>query len=351
MHDYIIVGGGICGSFLSYYLMKAGQTVLVIDRAAPHTASKVASGIINPVTGRRIVKTWLIDEVMPFALAAYTEMGSLIKQSLIRQCNVIDFFATPQMKDAFVSRMQEEPSLLQIPLSNERWNETFRFNYGAGEINPCYLTDIQTMLSHWRRYLQTHHALLEESFDISDCKTTPDEVQYRDLKAGKIIFCEGAAGTGNPYFDKLPYALNKGEALIAHIPGLSQHHIYKQGISIVPWKEKDLFWIGSNYLWEYEDVLPSAQFRQKTEAQLSYWLKLPVTIVNHVAAERPANVERRPFVGVHPLYPSVGILNGMGTKGCSLAPYFSHQLAEHLVNHTPITPLADVQRFSRILSR
>ena len=55
--DYIVLGQGISGSFLSYYLIKAGKKVLVIDESKPFTASKIASGVINPVTGRRVVQT------------------------------------------------------------------------------------------------------------------------------------------------------------------------------------------------------------------------------------------------------------------------------------------------------
>jgi len=66
---------------------------------------------------------------------------------------------------------------------------------------------------------------------------------------------------------------------------------------------------------------------------------------------RPATLERRPFVGLHPLYPNVGILNGMGTKGCSLAPFFAKQLTGLLVSNTAIEPDADIKRFSRILSK
>jgi len=59
--DYLIIGQGICGTFLSWYLRKAGISFIVIDEPRPDTASRVAAGIINPVTGRRIVKTWLIN--------------------------------------------------------------------------------------------------------------------------------------------------------------------------------------------------------------------------------------------------------------------------------------------------
>lgn len=349
--DYIILGQGISGTFLSYYLLKAGKKILVIDAPQPSTASKIASGVINPVTGRRIVKTWLIDELLPFCWNAYTEIGNLLNELLIRQCNVLDFHPTPQMQEAFNSRLSEEKVLLRVPDNQAGWQQYFRFNYGIGEVDPCWLIDLQTLLPSWRQYLAAHNALSEDFFDWEQCKIDNNEVQYKGVTASKVLCCEGAAGIDNPYFKLLPFALNKGEAIIAHIPNLPATNIYKQGISLVPWNEEDVFWIGSTYEWNYADVLPSLAFKNKVEAQLNYWLKLPYTFIDHVASERPANVERRPFVGLHPNYPALGILNGMGTKGCSLAPYFAQQLADHLTTGTIIEPLANVQRFTRVLNR
>jgi hypothetical protein len=54
---------------------------------------------------------------------------------------------------------------------------------------------------------------------------------------------------------------------------------------------------------------------------------------------------------LHPQFPSLGILNGMGTKGSSLAPFFANQLAQHLVHGFPIMEEADVKRFSKILTK
>ncbi|HMH31943.1 MAG TPA: hypothetical protein VK543_02880, partial [Puia sp.] len=64
-----------------------------------------------------------------------------------------------------------------------------------------------------------------------------------------------------------------------------------------------------------------------------------------------ATLERRPFVGFHPLKKNIGILNGMGTKGCSLAPFFASQLVQHIRHQSAIIPEAGVQRFSNILGR
>ena len=136
-----------------------------------------------------------------------------------------------------------------------------------------------------------------------------------------------------------------------NIPGLSTGHIYKFRHTLIPIEPAEhLFWFGSSYEWTYENDLPSEHFRKHAEAELKRFLKLPFTIVDHQAAIRAANVERRPFVGLHPHHPSVGILNGMGAKGCSLGPYFAHQLSEHLVHQNSLLPAVDVKRFERILA-
>jgi hypothetical protein len=40
----------------------------------------------------------------------------------------------------------------------------------------------------------------------------------------------------------------------------------------------------------------------------------------------------------------------MGTKGCSLAPYFAKQLIDHIEQGSTIEPEADIKRFTSILS-
>lgn len=348
--DYIIIGQGISGTFLSRDLLKAGKTVLVIDEGKPFTASKVASGLINPITGRRLVRTWEIEKLLPFAVNAYTEWGKELYVSLVQQCNILDFHRTPQMVLAFAERQPMEKEYLRIPNNSNQWKEYFNYDFSIGEIDPCWLIDINTLLSKWRLHLLQKALLLEEIFQWEDCTLSNDHIIYKNIIAQKIIFCEGVAGFDNPYFNLLPYARNKGQAMIVKIPGLPRTNIFKQGINIVPWKE-DLFWIGSNYEWDFTDTNPSPDFRKKTGEQLRHWLKLPYEVVDHIASERPANMERRPFVGLHPVTASVGVFNGMGTKGCSLVPYFSQEFANHLALNTPLNQQIDVRRFSKILSR
>jgi glycine/D-amino acid oxidase-like deaminating enzyme len=347
--DYLIIGQGICGTFLSRALLKKGKKVLVIDEPRPFSSTKVASGVINPVTGRRMVKTWMIDELLPFAEREYTQFSQELGVELMKQSDLLMFHPTLQMQTAFEERYNADKEYLEKE-SSEAWKQYFHFNYGIGKVTSCLLVDLNSMLDKWRAYLKKEGSLIEENFDNELLSFDDSSVIYRNITAEKIIFCNGTDAFQLPYFHLLPYAKNKGEVIIAAIPGLPAGNIYKQGLTIVPWKN-DLFWIGSSYEWEFADLQPTERFRRRTEEQLKSWLKLPFTIVDHMAAERPATLERRPFVGIHPVHSSIGIFNGMGTKGCSLAPYFAAALARHLVYNQPITPEADVQRFKRILSK
>lgn len=348
--DYLIVGQGISGTLLSRSLIKEGKKVLVVDDGNTSSASKVASGIINPVTGKRLVKTWMIDEFMPFAIHVYREIENEFGISIISQCNILDFHLSRDAENIFNERSGEEKEYLQWVKDQEHWAEYFRFNYGIGEIAPCLLVDIRAMLNAWRDHLLKNDTLLQEEFSLSDCIIKEDIISYKNITAQKIIFCDGAVYAENPYFNRLPWSKDKGEALIASIPGLPANNIYRQGINIVPW-HSGLFWVGATHDWKFTDMQPSLSFLKKTEEQLDYWLKLPYKIVDHLVAARPTNIERRPFVGLHPGMPSVGIFNGMGTKGCSVAPYFAHQFAQYLVHNTPLLPEVDIKRFNRILSR
>lgn len=342
----LIIGQGLCGSWLSYYLKKAGVSFLVMDDAQTQTASKIASGIINPVTGRRLVKTWMIDELMPFAVDAYQQINT----DLIRSCPVLDFFSAPDVELAFKKRVNEGADYLKLVTEKDEWRTLFNFPFGAGIIEPCWLADVSAFLQICKNKLQQDNLLLEEIFSEEELIITPDNVQYKNIHADKIIYCNGIQAAESTCFNRLPFAPNKGEALIVSIPDLQPNFIYKKGMSLVPWQPGQ-WWVGSSYQWNFDNINPTDSFRQSAESWLRNFCKLPFAVLNHVAAVRPATVERRPFVGFHSLHKNVGILNGMGTKGVSLAPFFAKQLAENIASGKEIIAEVDVKRFAKVLSR
>jgi glycine/D-amino acid oxidase-like deaminating enzyme len=351
--DYLILGQGISGTFLSFFLFQEGQTFRVIDEYRPASASRVSSGVINPVTGRRVVRTWMADDIIPFAKKSYHRLGHFLGlENVAKENSIFDFVPTPQMLEAFHKRITDEKeAFLEFFEFKDKLREQFDFPFEVVEIKSSLNINMWELLIAWRNYLKKYDLLIEKKFLWDECKVDADHIEYHGVKAKKIICCEGSEALNNPYFNILPFAFNKGEALIVSIPGLSKEHIYKMKYTIVPLAEKDLFWVGSEYERNYADDKPSQMFRTLLENYLQHWLKIPFTIVDHIASIRPANIERRPFVGLHPVYKSIGILNGMGSKGASLAPFFAYQLTHHLVNGMGIELLANVNRFKNILSR
>ena len=345
---YLIIGQGIVGSWMSYHLDKANINYRIVNDESMPSASSVASGVMNPVTGRRIVQTWMIETLLPYAVNAYSAIQEKLDIQIIQKAPVILLHPSAQMKESFHYRMTHENVYL-IQQDSAQWTPYFKTPFGVGGIDECYWLDINKMTQAWKNYLVSSEHYINAHFDINELVLHKNKVQWKNIEAEKIIFCDGITSMQNPYFNKLPFAPNKGEALIVKIPGLPNEHIYKNNISVIPWKD-NLFWVGSNYEWTFEDIAPTAAFKEKMIQSLDQFLQLPYEIVDHIVGIRPTNTQRRPFVGIHPTYSQLAICNGMGTKGCSLSPYFTAQLLAHLEFGSPIEAEASIARFASIFT-
>jgi hypothetical protein len=274
----------------------------------------------------------------------YEALEKKLGTSIVKQCNIINFHASEQMQKAFEDRIAENPTYLSTqPLPNTI-AAAFEAPFGHTVIDPCWLVNLENLLHYWRQNLIEKKAFVEDVFDFKKLESKADHIVYDKYTANKIIFCEGAKGQENPYFKQLPFAPNKGEALLVKINDLDNRYIYKKAVSIVPWKNA-VFWVGSNYEWDNYNDDPSPSFKEKTITALNEWLTIPYEVIDHIAGIRPANTQRRPFIGMHPVFKNIGIFNGMGTKGCSLAPYFAEQMTKHILNQTPIDNEATIDRF------
>jgi glycine/D-amino acid oxidase-like deaminating enzyme len=347
----LLIGQGISGTWLSYYLERAGIDFFVIDDDYENAPSKRAAGLINPVTGRRHVKVWLAEEILPFTLNAYREIGNLLGVSALTEKTIIDFFPSPQMRISFAERVAEKADFVSMYEKPGEYTPYFNYEFGYGQISPAYTAQLENVLPAWRQHLLQQNKVAEEKFDLQHLQIQAEGILYRNIRAKKIIFCDGNSCASNPFFKNLPFVPNKGEAITLNIPNLPSDKIYKKGMTLAPLSPPGQWWIGSTYQWEFENEKPTAEFKIKVEQLLNQWLKMPYIITGHYAAVRPATLQRRPFVGFHPQHPVVGVFNGMGTKGCSLAPYFAKQLVDCILYNNPIHPEASIERYARILSK
>lgn len=342
--DYIVVGQGIAGSLLSWFLLQAGKTVLVVDAYDANSASRIAGGLVNPITGRKFVKTWLADELLPLATSTYKNIEQELGDSFYKSIPIVHVFdSIKQQNDWSVRCATAEYKTYLAKETILRFDSSkVKNELGAFEIGGAYKLDTIKFLNLYRSHLKNKGALLEEQFDYAALKVS-EYIHYKEYTAGKIIFCEGIAGKENPYFNTLPFTPAKGECLHVVIEDFYNDKVLKDEVAIMPIADNS-YYIGATHEQYFTTTDSTEKGKAELEEKLGRILSSPYQITAHLSAVRPATKHRRPFVGMHPQHGNVGILNGLGTKGVSLAPYFAQQLVRHLLYGAAISAEVDIAK-------
>jgi len=71
MKRFVIVGQGLAGTCLAWALKEKGADFLLIDREVAAGSSRVAAGLVNPVTGKGINPSWRVGEYLNLAVDFY----------------------------------------------------------------------------------------------------------------------------------------------------------------------------------------------------------------------------------------------------------------------------------------
>jgi len=343
---YLIVGQGIAGSMLAWFLEKAGESFILIDNNHKHSASKIAAGIINPITGRRFVKSWMIEEFLPFAKETYQAIEKELGIKVWKDMDIIRFFLNNAEGNNWLSKTTWEgyDKFLKKEKEAAYLNEIIYDEMGYGTVMGAKV-NLGILVKAFQKYFREKEQIREEVFDYQLLEIEENHVKYKDILAKKVIFCEGYRAFKNPWFAHLPYESAKGEALILRIPSLKTPDIIKKHFFIVP-LENNLFWFGSNYEWEDLTDKPTEVGKEYLIGALKDILKVDYEIVDHLAAVRPVLKDRRPALGLHPTHSTISILNGMGTKGTSIAPYWAKEMVAFLTKEKPIPAKVNVERFN-----
>lgn len=343
--DYIIVGQGIAGTVLALTLLGQGKKVLVVNNSHSGSSSKVAAGIFNPVTGKRLAKTWQGDLIFPFLHQFYRQMEQLLQVPLIYSKNIYRPFLSIEEQNAWTAKTAS-PELIQYTHTDfdTAVYSGIRNPYGGLEITQSGYVDVPVLLAAAKLYLEQHHSLAERVFAYEDIVLQNNSISWQGIQAKKILFCEGTFISENPYFNWLPFNNVKGELLTVWISGLLSKNIITRGVFVLPLTD-NLYKVGATYQWDNLNWEISRQARQELEEKLAGLIELPFETIDQQAGIRPASLDRRPFIGLHPEIESLGVFNGLGTKGISLAPYYASEFCKHLEEGKELDKETHINRY------
>lgn len=346
--DYLIVGQGIAGTILSYELRKAGCSVKVVENNKRKGSSKVAAGIFNPITGRKLVKTWFGDTLFPALHKFYPEFEQFLATKFFHSKDVYVPFDSQEKQNTWMVQAADPAYETYINgFSQDLYGDTILAPFGGMCITKAGYVAIPDMLDAYRQNLLQNDLLLEQTFDYEGIQHFENGIEWRNIEAKKIIFCDGVESAfTNPFFKWLAFKPVKGELLTVEFERVNFKHIINRGCWILPQKD-GICKVGATYDNQdlSEDITVSA--REKLLEKLAMLCTSEYKVLEQQTGIRPATYDRRPFIGTHPLYKNLAIFNGLGAKGISLAPYFAKHFAKVLIDGETLMGLVDINRVIR----
>ena len=349
--DFLIIGQGLAGSLLAWVLIQRGCRVIVADNG-DENASRVAAGIVNPVTGIRLAKTADADTLLAAAADCYARLPAVSGQSFYTGKPMIRIFRDDSELAQAVKRIKDvnyRPYLSDIAFPGQTL-DGLATPYGYCLQNQCGYLSTAPLLTCLKKIFTQHNAYRQSDvpYKAIGCNTF---VHWEDITAKQVIFCEGYRARQNPWFSWLPFRPAKGEILT-----LAQHSelpdaILNFGHWLLPLDSGEMR-TGATFDREFIDTKPTGDGRIRLLNSLKSLspdlARSPV--LRHQAGIRPCTADRYPFIGQHPDYKQLAIFNGFGSKGSLQIPWYSLRFADFLLTGKPLPASCDIQRYRTLYS-
>lgn len=346
MTEFIIVGRGLAATTLMHTFYSHGISFKAIGDADLSSSSKVAAGIWNPIVFKRLTKSWLADTLIPYLNQFYETCEIRLNKKIITQRPIIKPFTEQQEKTLWRKKAEGELESFLDPEIYE--NVTDEMNQcivanGYAKVKNSGNLNMSDFLNGSAELFREH--LVNEVFDYDQLQLLPEKVQYRQLEAKQIIFCEGYLVKNNPFFNWIPLKPAKGEVLTIEAPELQlKNAIFNRNGFIMDLSE-GIYKAGATYAWNDLSETPTPEGREELHSKIRNMIGCGYRVVKHEAGIRPSSSDRRPIIGEHPIHKQLFVFNGLGTKGVMLAPFFAENFVNFYLQREEIHMDVNVKRF------
>lgn len=357
--DVVVVGAGVIGASIAYYLAREGVTVTLLEREA------IGSGASAHATGSLSL---LGTEFAPgpsfrFALAAHQEFPELV-QCLEEETGMdLLFQRRPSLRLALD---QEEEDLIKRLLAWQQEHVAMRWIDGeevrrieprlTPNIRGAVYEDESFQLDSYRLTLALAGAAEKRGMQLqlrpvtglvtSGDSVTGVQTAAGQLSCGTVVL---AAGVWSPAFGEslkfsVPVRPLKGERLMLNYSGAPLPVLIsspKRGHMIS--RLDGMLSVGSTGGRDYDqkDLFLGAEFdRQPTETARIELMQRAVEVlpaledaelVQQLAGSRPLSPDGFPIIGPVPGWKGVVLATGHGTKGIHLGPVTGRTVAEYIL--------------------
>ncbi|HXF07156.1 MAG TPA: FAD-dependent oxidoreductase [Candidatus Acidoferrales bacterium] len=238
--DTLIVGGGLAGTLLAFELVRAGQRVRIVDSPVA-SASRAASGLMNPLTGPRLASP---PDLLPRCSAArahYDRLSRQLDHPLVSPLEIVRICRDDSERERAVGHTHA---------SRSAWTDHsivsgFKAPFGAFRIDHGWRLDLAALCSMAVRVANVGMQFDDASFDWHPILARPAPPRWRGLRVGAVVSCEGAAALNNPIWRGLPLQPDGGESLIIRMDR-DLHKAISASVTLVPLGSRR-YWLGATH--------------------------------------------------------------------------------------------------------
>ncbi|HBJ83287.1 MAG TPA: hypothetical protein DDZ88_05325 [Verrucomicrobiales bacterium] len=340
----LIIGQGLAGTALAWRLWERGVPFLIVDRDEPVTCSKVAAGLITPITGMRLTVSWRYDLFYREALRFYRACGKRLKQRFFFPRGYVRLLKNEQEIAKWHKRRRDPDMQPFLHRKTPQLNADVihQPENGFQQRHAAWL-DTNAYLESSRRFFASLDSWMKADVEPRDVHDDAEGVEWSGQRFSHVIWAQGWSAEKHPLFHWVPFQSALGTILTVQADLQGETRILNRGCWLLPRHDGTLR-AGSTYEWQFDDPhTPSADQVQKLEATLHSLLKAPAQITATQTAVRPIIKNRQALMGTHPTHPRVAFLNGLGSKGSLRSPWLARHLIEHLLDGTTIDTEMDLQ--------
>jgi len=321
----LIVGQGLAGTLLGHACERAGLAFSIVDAGHAGAASRVGAGIINPITGQRIVKSRGIDSLRAPALETYRELESVLGVPLVREMRVRRLFRDDAERRVFAEKTARGEL---APYANAGGADAEGFWIeGALRIDTAAL--IAAARARWLR----QGVLREERVGLAEA--------LRDHET--VIACTGADDADA--WGGVPCVRASGHILRVAVAGLAADVILNRGHWALPTTPGEAR-VGATYVRGAmgDAEAARAELERSAEELLG---RGAFAVIGQDSGLRVTTPDRMPIAGRDPRERRLGIFNGLGSKGALLAPWLARQWVAQLSAGAEFAAEVRPDRFGR----
>ncbi|MCO6495627.1 MAG: FAD-binding oxidoreductase [Bacteroidetes bacterium] len=322
----LVVGQGLTGSVLALQLRERGHQVWIVDEDREYTSSKVAAGLFNPLVVGRLKITWNAEELFAHFNDFYTKIEKILDTSF--------FHPMPLLHLCKDIEEQNDWDVLAGTDKTAKWAEPYfgaipsyiHSTFGCFLVKKTGWVDLLLFLGKFKNLMISESRYIVDSPMIGkDITSENDGFLYRNMKFDRVFLCRGEFEREQPDFAHLPYNPVKGQLFNIETDFDLEPTIFHKQVFMLPTGKRTAI-VGSTYTWNKMDYEVESKDTEFLKERLDDFLLGNYKITQVKAGVRPAFHYGRPMFAEHKEIKELYVLNGMGSKGVTLAPYFAEQL-------------------------